>query len=226
MGLNDLDAAPLTDTVDVANLPEQMGGMKPLLPQGPYRFALSPLKDANFEAVEDAQYGKRLRVKFDENAPLVVKQSVGGEQDGQPFETQLSNVPRKRGKGPDAPVASDLDYLNQALKVALATPRTNKAYAEALLKKSAERAEFGADVEWSWGCNANRDAYFDDGQGGRAAVLNPETGANFKGCGAKYYNTSAEIAGQKVEGKLPERIVCPKCNASVRGFANLQRFRD
>ncbi len=227
MGLNDFDATPLQDAVDVANLPEQMGGQKPLLPMGPYRFALSPLKDANFEKVTSEQYGARAKVKFDEHAPLVVVQSVGGEHDREPFETSLSNVPRRRGKGEDAPIASDWDYLNQALGIQLPTPRTNKAYVDSLLATSASRAEFAADIEHSWSCNPNRDAYFDDGQGGRAVVLNTETGQNFKGCGKKYYPNSPEIQDQKVNGKLPERIRCanPACNASIRGFANLTRFR-
>lgn len=226
-GINDLDATPLNDGVDVANLPEQLGSRKPLLPQGPYRFALpSTLKDGHFSAVESEKYGKRVSVHFDESAPLLVVQSTNNEQNGVPFETRISNVPRRRGKGDDAPVASDWDYLNQALGETT-RPASNKEYATRLVARAAKQEQFSADAEWSWHCNEKRDAFFDNGEGGLgpAQMDGAEPGVNHKGCGKRYYNSSDEIASQKVDGKLPERITCPGCGANVRAFANLTRFR-
>lgn len=220
MSLNDFSTAPLNDGVDFANLPEQMGSFAPPPPPGPYRFALSPLSAANFDKVQSPDYGERAKVKFDQSAPLVIKQSLAGAHDNEPFQTTITNTPRKRGKGDTAPVASDWDYLNQALKIPV-RPTTNRAYCETLLAESQKRAEFGADLEWSWSCNPNRDAYFDDGQGGQATALNAATGANIQGCGARYY----QGAVAKVDGAYPLRLQCATCGASVRAFANLTRFR-
>lgn len=218
MGLNDLSTAPIQDAVDVANLPEQFGGSSPLPQPGPYRWALSPLSDASFEPVDSPDYGPRVRVRFDESSPLVIVQSVGGEHNGEPFQTQLTNVPRRRGKAADAPIASDWDYLNKALGHT-ARPATNKAYATQLMADASERKQFSSDLEWTWNCNKNRPARFDNGQGGAEEVVDA-MGQKTMGCGQKYYESSVP----KVEGKFPRTITC-QCGASVRAFANLTRFR-
>ena len=79
---------------------------------------------------------------------------------------------------------------------------------------------FWADIEWSWGCNKNRDIYTDDGQGGSIPV------AGQKGCGARYYMGGKSGIPRGADGKYPLRIVCgnPECGALIRAFANLTNF--
>ena len=225
MNLNDLGTTPLNDGVDVANLPEQMGSFGPMVQPGAYRFQLPKLGPENFDAVESKDHGKRVRVKFDEKTPLLIVQAPPAFSDeflNTAFRTQISNVPRRRGKAENAPVASDWDYLNRALGETT-RPANNAEYAKALIARSQQNppAQFTADVEVSYSCNPNRAARFDDGQGGTTEVTDPATGAIINGCGERVYQSAVA----KVEGRYPERIVCPKCNASLRGFPDLTRFR-
>lgn len=226
MNLADLGSTPLNDGVDVANLPEQLGAIRPMLQPGSYRFALPRLDAECFAAVQTQDYGARVQVRFDDEHPLTIVQAPEALKDellGTPFTTSLSNVPRKRGKGDDAPVASDWDYLNRALKVTT-RPASNQAYAQGLIALSqvSPAPTFGADAEVSYNCNPNREARWDDGQGGTQAFPDETTGQPRKGCGTRVYQK--DVA--KTNGRYPERITCAKCNASVRGFANLTRFRE
>lgn len=241
MDLKDLGNTPLQDAVDFDNLPAERGVYPPPPIPGAYRFALSPLEDANFAAVKSAEYGDRAKVKFDEAAPLVIVASPASAHNGEPFQTSLSNVPRPRGK--EKNLASDWDYLNRALKMT-ARPKTNVEYAQTLIaaSKSTPPAQFAADIEWSWGCNDQRDAYFAtaDAAGvvnGSAPVADPNNpGNNIKGCGAKYYQgreaKAADVAGKKagtvvaVGGVFPLHHECGNCGASIRAFANLTRIRE
>lgn len=248
MNLSDLGTTALNDSVDMEHLPEQMGSFAPPPPPGPYIWELSPLSGANFDKVDSEAHGARVKVKFDANAPLVIRQSPGGLHDGEPFQTTITNVPRARGKAEDAPKVSDWDYLNAALGHKT-RPASNRAFADQLLADAQRRAQFGADIEWSWNCSAERDAYFDDGQGGSQPAPDPNSaGQNLKGCGCRYYQGTTDkaatppdsatkgkagtvgkrnVAGEGEPPRLeyPLRIECG-CGAIVRGFANLTRFRQ
>ncbi len=242
MNLNELGNTPLQDTVDFDNLPAERGAFAPPPVPGPYRFALSPLTDANFSPIPESKSGPRVQVHFNDAAPLAIVDSPGDVHNGEPFETRISNVPRQRGKD-ESQVASDWDYLNKALKVAK-KPATNKAYCEQLMADSMATPpkQFGADIEWTWNCNEKRDAYFADGSGGSAPVPDQHApGKNIQGCGAKYYQGQtakvADVTNKKagyiakaveVEGQpavYPLRIECA-CGATVRAFANLARIRE
>lgn len=212
MSLNDLSAAPLQDAVDVNNLPEQYGGGQPFLQPGNALFELSPLSVENFDKVDSDEYGERVKVKFDQNAPLVIRQSVGGKYDNQPFVTTLTNVPRKRGKDADAPIAADWDYLNQALKIE-GRPKTNREYATKLMEKAAARTQFRAKIGASWNCRKDRNIYMPDGAGGYQEM-------DQLGCGVRKYEKDVK----KVNGEFPERVEC-ECGAHVRGFNGLENFR-
>ncbi len=213
--LNELGTQTLNDGVDMANLGDSFGTSAPPPQPGPYRLALSPLGPDNFDKVSSSEYGDRVKVKFDDAAPLVIVQSVGGTHDGEPFKTTLTNTPRKRGKkdDPNAPVSSDWDLLNRALGEET-RPASNKAYAERLIARSQARQQFGADVEWSWQCRDDKDIFADNGSGGFAQV------AGTKGCGRRYYQKDVE----KVNGEFPLRITCA-CGANIRAFGNLTKFR-
>jgi len=213
MDLNKFSAVALTDEVDFNNMPAQMGSYPDPPPPGGYRFEIPALSIANFEEREDKEDAKKkwLQVAFDQNAPLTIVQSKGDVQNGDPFQTRLSNQPRKRGKDDDAPRVSDLSYLAQALG-ATSRPANNRAWIEWLVAQKGKT--FGADVEYSYFCNPNKNIYADDGAGGTQEVQQA-------GCGTRYYQK--DVA--KVDGVQPLRVAC-QCGASVRANANLQRFRS
>lgn len=195
------------------DIPENIGQSFPDPPQpGKYRFKLPANMAAIWAAVTSEKHGQRINAIFDGDAPLTIVQSPGQAHDGEEFQYRVSNVPRERTK--EKILVSDMDLLLRALGET-ARPKTNKAYAVALQKYAGK--EFSADVEFSYRCNPDKDAYFDDGAGGQQKV----EGRN--GCGARYYQR--DVA--KVAGQQPIRITCsnPECGASVRAFANLGGFK-
>lgn len=222
MSLNQLSTTPLADEVDFNNLPEQGGGFPDPPQPGTYRFQLpASLSLAQFEEIDSKDFGKRLKVSFNDQAPLTIVQSPLDQANGEPFQTTLTNVPMERGKKGSGTYASDVDYLLHATGYTGARPNSNKAYADALIAQAHAKASFTGDLKWSWRCNPDRDAYFADGTGGSAPVVDAATGQNHKGCGEKYKQDGVA----KVEGRFPVRITCTKCGAVVRAFANLQRIR-
>jgi hypothetical protein len=224
MGINDFSKAPIQDEVDFANLPEQFGASQPPPQPGAFRFRLpKPLPDAAFDKVNSETYGERAKVKFDDNAPLLIVQSPKSVYNGEPFNTTITNVPRPRDKEKKV-IASDWDYLNQALGF-VSRPKSNWEYCTALQAKAGEGAEFNADIEWSWQCRADRPARFSDGQGGRGEQTNAETGQPQLGCGRRYYqNKVSKVQDEAGESVFPLYIAC-ECGADIRAFANLSRFR-
>ena len=212
---------PLKDAVDFDNLPDQGKGQYPDPPPvGSYRFSIPALTLEAFDELQSTDYGTRVKVNFRDNFPLVIAQSAQGKHDGEPFQCTISNVPRERGKKGSNVFASDWDYLNQALGEKN-RPATNKAYIDRLIAASqkAGGASFGADVEYSWSCNDQRAAYFDDGNGGTQQAVGDD-GEPKKGCGKKYYQGTVA----KVDGAFPVRIAC-ECGATIRAFGNPTRFR-
>jgi hypothetical protein len=239
VNLNDLGTTPLaSDGVDVNNLPEQRGQTAPPPQPGRYRFKLPVLKPEAFAKIVTKEQGDRVMVKFRDEHPLTIIQTPPAMKDeylNTPFETVVNNIPRKRGKGDDAPKASDWDYINKALKEP-ARPTNNADYAKKLIAQSqkAGGAEFSADIEWSWHCSPTRDARFDDGNGGVTTVpalqedgvtpvgVDPNTNEPTlqKGCGKRIYQSAVT----KVDGKYPLTITCPDCGANVRAFPDLSRI--
>ena len=198
---------------DFDSIPENIGQSYPDPPQpGKYRFK-APLSIAGqFAVVETEKHGTRINLLFDQDAPLVIVQSPAKAYDGEEFQYRLSNVPRERTK--EKILVSDMDLLLRALGVSK-RPANNKAYAAACVTALAGK-EFGATVEFSYRCSDQREAYFDDGQGGQQKV------EGRMGCGVRYYQR--DVA--KVDGVQPVRITCPnpECGASVRAFPNLSGF--
>lgn len=227
LDLNRFAGAPVGSAdIDYNNLPEQGGGFGPLLQPGRYLFGLpsaDQLTDANFDEVDPKPgatwTGKRLKVMFDKNAPLVVRQAINKDDVGTPYTTTITNIEMKRGKkdDPNAPMVSDLDYVNAALKVT-PRPKTNGDYAKAIVAAAQAGGQFYAQQEWRWTCGVDRDARFPDGQGGFGTIP-LEGGTNQKGCGKKYYEK--DVA--KIDGKYPEHVAC-ECGADIRAFGNLRRF--
>jgi hypothetical protein len=249
MNLAELGNTPLSEQVDMANLPEQGGGPRtPPPPSGTYRFAIPRLTPEAFGPVTSETYGARVKVGFRGEFPLTIVQAPKAAEDTYlkaPFETTITNVPRKRGKGDDAPVVSDWDYLNRALGVA-ARPANNQAFAQTLIQLSqmSPAKEFSADVEGNYRCDETRDARFSDGNGAYVTVpavdeagqpVLDATGApvNQKGCGKRFYEGQATEAGEpgragyigKTNGGYPNSVECPSCQALIYRNANLTRFK-
>lgn len=218
------------EALDYASMPDQMGSFTPPPQPGPYRFKFP--KDLSgvwevFDHTNGKPPGQRISAQFDDAHPLTIVQSPGGVEDGNPFQTKISNAERKRGKkdDADAPFISDMDYIFRDVWGIMAKPKTNKAYADEFQKHAG--TEFGADVSWSWRCNPKRNVFVSNGQGGSTEVEGQP------GCGTAYYEKDIKGTEYMVPANpedpnspkvYPLRITC-QCGATVRAFANLGVFR-
>ncbi len=204
------------------DIPENIGQSFADPPQpGKYRFRLPATMAAIWEAVESEKHGQRITAIFRGDAALTIVQSPKGEHDGEEFDYRVSNVPRERTK--EKILVSDMDLILRALGETK-KPTTNKGYAQALMKYAGK--EFSAEVEFSWRCRDDKDAYFDDGAGGTQKV------EGRAGCGARYYQRDVPKVHANPEDPasplvVPVRITCsnPDCGASVRAFPNLGGFK-
>lgn len=205
-------------------IPENIGQSFPDPPQpGVYRFKLptSAQMKTIWAKVESSEHGDRINAIFEDDAALKIVQSPGGEHDGEEFRWRCSNVPRPRTK--EQILVSDMDLLLRALGVTQ-RPKTNRAYAEALIKLGGR--EFTATNEFSYNCNPKKEIYVDNGAGGQEKVEGKV------GCGNRYYQRDvakvpsdpSDPASPKV---FPLRIQCsnPDCGASIRAFPNLTGFK-
>ena len=200
--------------VSFDDMPE-FGGFTPPPQPGAYRFKLPTNLNTIWDTIpaeKTRDMGPRVKAQFDQDAPLTIVASPGNTLNGDPYQTTITNVPRKRGK--DQVLVSDMDLLLRALGTTK-KPTSNREYITAL--QAHPGAEFGADIEWSWYCNPNRSIYIDDGQGGSAEHPDKQGG-----CGKRYYQK--DVASLKTEAGYPLRISC-QCGAIVRGFSNATNFR-
>ncbi len=206
------------------NIPENIGHSFPdPMQPGVYRFRLQPagIMKSIWAKVDTNDYGERINAIFEEESALIVVQSPGGQHDGEEYRWRCSNVPRPRTK--EKILVSDMDLLLRALGIT-ARPKTNKDYAQALLKQAGR--EFTATNEFSWNCNPKKEIYVDDGAGGTAKVDEK------MGCGTRFYQRDvAKVPsdpGDPASPKVyPVRITCsnPDCGASIRTFGNLTGFK-
>lgn len=199
--------------VDYDNVPDQPGGFTPQPPPGAYRFKLpGDLQNIweQFDITINDKKVKRLRANFEEVGALTITSSPSGEQDSNSFRTRISNAERKRNK--EGLMASDMLYLLRALGDDGAY-KTNLEYAQALAKYAGR--EFVADVEWSAWCSDQKDIRGVD-ENGNVQVIEGQ-----KGCGERVYQRDIP----KVDGQYAQTFSCPSCNALLRAFANLARFR-
>ena len=207
---------------DFDAIPENIGQPFADPPQpGKYRFRFFQHLAGQFMKVQTEKYGERINLVVDSEAPLLIVQSPGKVYDGEEFfPYRLSNVPRERTK--ERILVSDMDILLRTLGVTK-KPTTNKGYAAEMVKLGGK--EFGAILEYSYNCNPNRDAYFDDGTGGTQTV------EGRVGCGTRRYQRDVSKVFSNPEDPSsplvqPVRIVCPNpdCGASIRAFPNLTGF--
>lgn len=205
LGLKD-EALPAQSYDD---LPE-FGGFTPPPQPGPYRFQLPGNLSKVWEVFDYGDKGQRLRMILDKDAPLLIVQSPGGKANNDTFQTRISNQERKRGK--DGPEASDMDYLLKALGEK-AKPKNNREYAAKMVANAGK--EFGAEIEYSYVCNATRNIRAYDQQG----KLQEVEGQG--GCGKKYYQKDIQ---KGEDGCFPHEIACV-CGGVLRVFANVTNFR-
>lgn len=212
---------------DFDTIPDQMMGFPDPPQPGPFRFKLpvnmGTIWDKAEKKLADGTTQPRIKAKFDRDNPLLIVQSIGGRYDGEPFETSLSNVERRRGKDESQPEASDMDYLLRDGFGEQKRPKTNKEYAEKLIAHAGQ--EFNADIEWSWSCNPNRNIRVMNDQGQTEEVEGQP------GCGKRYYmnrDVQKQHANQDDPNsplEYPLHITCPECQADLRAFASLGKFR-
>lgn len=200
---------------EFADIPENIGQSYPDPPQpGVYRFKLPPagVMKTIWAKLDTQEYGERISAIFEDESALVIVQSPNKAHDGETFRWRCSNVPRPRTK--EKILVSDMDLVLRAFGVTT-RPKTNAAYAQALLKCAGQ--EFTATEEFSWRCSPDREIYVDDGTGGQSKVEGK------MGCGTRYYQRDV----QKEEGVYPVRITCsnPECGASIRAFPGLTGFK-
>lgn len=204
------------DGAEFDQIPENIGQSYPDPVQpGTYRFKVPVFQITSpiWEKFASEKHGDRISASFEDDLALTIVQSPGKAHDGESYRFRVSNLPRERTK--ERILVSDMDLLLRALGCA-ARPKTNKEYAQALVKYVSGK-EFSATQEFSWNCANNRDIYVDDGAGGSAKVEGK------LGCGARYYQRDVG----KVEGLYPVRITCsnPECGALIRAFGNLGGFK-
>lgn len=218
-------------------LPEQIGSRKRNLQPGPYRFKF-PVKAKIaecFDTMEIEIGGKKVvrvvAIHRDEAALMVIQTPAKyADRVGDTFNTRISNAERRRGKGEDAPTASDMDYVLAVLSPK-GTPRpsTNRAYLEAYEAKVPEQ-EIGADVEWNWRCDPNKPVRVADPDNeGKTMALDGEEGREARqGCGTRYYQkdvTKVDADGNAdVAGEYPRTVDC-QCGSILFANENLQNFR-
>ena len=212
--------------LDYANMPDQLGGFSEPPQPGTYRFKFPPRMDdlwETFDHVNGQPPGKRIRARFDETHPMTIIQSPGGQLNGEPFQTSITNAERRRGKrdDPTAPYISDMDYINRDV-FGLQTKPTggNVGYAQEFMKHAG--TELTATITWNWFCNPKKNIYADNGQGGVQEIQQA-------GCGASFYQKDIEkIPSNPADANSPKvypyRLTCT-CGASIRAFANLEQFK-
>lgn len=220
------DAVDGVDTFDA--LPEQRAFTPPPAP-GTYQFELpssAKLADAFDIIAANDKRGQRINLVLDQDAALKILKSPNNERNGEPFQTRISNVERKRDKA-GAVIASDMDYLLQATGYSGPRPKVNKAYGDAVIKQGGKA--FEAEIEWSWNCGEHRAARFAEVDAATNQVSYVERDdpgqpdGKQHGCGARYYQKDV---AKGEDGTYPLHITCSTCGADVRAFANLTRFRQ
>lgn len=172
-----------------------------------------------------------LMLQFDSDNPLIVE---GGPYDGLPVNyVSISTMPRKRGKGADAPQVPDMTYfVRKSLKDN--APVAKRSDWIAIVNKHAGgivRLEHGLSAF----CDPERTRYISDGAGG--VVEDPDGN---KGCGkgpggkdrARFYTNAFYVDevdgdGNKTGRKVyTDQVGCPNCGAALRGFFRVEKFLE
>lgn len=203
------------------------------------------VKDTNPKSKTFGNTVKRMRLKFDKNAPLVVSE---GPNKGETFTLTVTGNQRARGKAddPSTPWVSDLAYMLEIGFGDKSRPTTAQALKAAINKYAGKtiRLEHGLSAH----CRPDKVRYVITGDPNPAfnpAV--PESDANpryineksvqdpagTKGCGddtkqredkkgkkGRYYTRDFK---DPVTNQYVDTVEC-ECGAALRGFPNLEKF--
>ncbi len=237
-GINNLSLRDDIIEEQPSELPEQLGGQGlPVLLPGTSIFRIPStvtqcveaydeiLKDGDGNPIPDpadpskARVVQRLRIRFDKDNPLLV---VGGEHDGHPVGTSVSNQPRNRARKGEARVlVSDATYLF----------RESLGYTGPLTRNS----EWAVAIEWAAGkifraehglsafCSPDRIRFVNDPDDPTyvASVQDP---VGTKGCGKHYYTSNFKLPAQNGQPGGYSEIKYCTCDAKLRGFFQFERF--
>lgn len=208
----------------------ETGAFTAMLQPGVYELKLPDnLASITWEPVEAEGQPQRIKVKFDDQHPLVI---LSGGPDpsriGEAINQSISNVPRERKMGGEQVKINDFLYLLKKLGEK-SVPKTNKEYLLALSRHAGKVIRTAVSV--SWNCNSKRNIYRwvpdpDPAKAAAGAGQAVEVPGQL-GCGEKYYPDARQNGVPKqADGKYPERIICQKCAALIRGFSNLDLVRE
>lgn len=221
--INELDLKPQqAEAVDYSAIPDEFSSAPPPPYPGTYRFRLPSKEELKvaFDTFEGDVNGKTYQfvsVIFDKDAPLVITE--GKAHVGEPFTTRINNKPRNRSrKGDPETLISDGTYFLRALEGAQVKNYDNKGFIDAVIACGGK--EFVADLEWSAGCNAKKQAYYADDNGNLVAWT-LEDGSEKMGCGEYTYQNNWP---RGADGRFLDRATC-KCGASLRPFGGLRQFK-
>lgn len=225
---------------DWGKVPEQIGSRKAPLQPGPYRFQLPSAAAIGecFDVMEveiDGKAATRVVAILRDAAALTVIQAPARYADrvGESWGTRISNVERRRGKGDDAPTASDMDYVLQALAPKDPRPKTNREYLTQF-EKVAPGREIGGEIEWNWRCDPKKHIRVpeepENPDNRKTEALDGEDGREVRmGCGTKYYQRDVPKVDKDgnedaAHGEYPRTVDCT-CGAVLFCNENLGNFR-
>lgn len=233
--LSALQDVPLDETT-VASLDDlrETGSYLPMLQPGVYTFQMpEKTDDLPWDTIEQEGKPQRVQIEFDDTHPLKITSATGAAQArvGEPFTTRVSNVPRERTFSGEKVWINDLLYLLKKLGHKV-KPNNNREYLLAV--SSYPGKQFRSAVNVSWSCNPKRNIRRWIPDPTNPAEGNRQEIEGQMGCGARYY-PDGKVEGQPAsvkfptkgaDGLFPEEVVCPKCGALLRGFANLDLVRE
>ena len=215
-----------TDQVEAlpAEIPPEYSPAPPPPYPGRYHLRTPPSMAAiydEFEATirrgDQEKTVTRVAALFDKDDPLTIVNSPGGNHNGEPLQTRISNAERNRAKRTDPPLLlSDGTYFLRALGEKPPANGDNAAFVTLMVKQA--NKEFMADWEWSGYCNPERQIYVDS-EGALVPAVD-EANQPLQGCGERYYLNQWP---RGADGKYLERLTC-KCGASLRPFGALRNF--
>ena len=173
---------------------------------------------------EGTKTSQRIAAAFEGEHALKILHAEHGEHIGESFSTRISNAERNRARKNQPPIhIPDMTYLLIALGDPNPSPGSNAAFAKALMQHGGE--QFKANLEWTAGCNSERQVYYEQADEGGNPTLQPgceEDGVTpINGCGNRYYMN--DWPKDPTSGRYLERRIC-SCGASLRPFGQLRNF--
>ncbi len=226
--INDLKLTD--DRIEIPEeIPEQFGSFAPPPQPGYYRFKMpnSLTKIWDLVEVRNEEVKKRLKSSqvlvaiFSNDYPLDITHARDKSYIGQTFLTRVQVAPKHRGN--DIYISDMYYLLEKGFDHDMSTCKTwgQRQWADALITHAGQ--EFGARIQWSAFCNANKVRYILDDQ--ENSIEDP---SGVKGCGT---NVREEDIPHNEDKSFMLRFQCGSCGeddgtrAYLRAYANLTEFK-